>query len=114
MRSTAVVAALVALLAGYTAWEYKKAAMHTGDTAQEKRLFFFVPEQVDRFKLIRGSETVLVEREGEDWKIKQPVEDMAEKSAVEAFLYSVMIQKGKIFRDADESKTTKYGEFGLE
>src|SRR4051794_4207404 len=101
---TAILSAFVVLLAGYTAWEYKKAAMHTGDTAQEKRLFFFVPEQVEQFTLTRGKETILVVRDGEDFKIKQPVEDMAERSAVEAFLYSVMIQKGKIFRDADETK----------
>ncbi|MGZ3721829.1 MAG: DUF4340 domain-containing protein, partial [Bdellovibrionales bacterium] len=111
---TALLSVFVLLVAGYTAWEYKNAALHSGDTAEEKRLFFFMPEHVSQFKLTRGTETLLVVRDGDDWNIKQPVEDQAERSAVEAFLYSVMIQKGKTFRSSEESKNTKYSEFGLE
>jgi hypothetical protein len=113
-RGTAVLSLFVVLLAGYTAWEYKKASLHSGDTDVEKRLFYFVPDDVDSFRIKRPDSTVSVVHHGDEWQMIEPAKDLAEKSAVEAFLYSVMIQKGKVFRDADESKTTDLKQFGLD
>jgi len=113
-RGTWILFAVVAVLAAYTAWEFKKAGPETNDVSQQKKLFDFKNEQVDQIKLTHGGDTVLVIREGETWHMKQPVDDDVEKSAVEAFLYSVVIQKGKVFRSEDESKNTKWADFGLE
>src|SRR5665213_250325 len=112
-RGTAVLSAFVVLLVAYTAWEYKKAGPDTASAGIEKKLFEFTPDQVSQVKLVRGKETVLIVREGPtEWKMKQPVEDDTETSAVEAFLYSLMIQKGKIFRGEDDAKGIDWAKFG--
>lgn len=112
-RGTAIVTALVVLLAGYTYWEYRNAEKHSGDSATERRLFYFVPEDVKDFKLTHGKDEMVIVRDGDQWKMKKPFDDLGDKSAVDAFLYSLMIQRGRTVDADDQTKTVDWGQFGL-
>jgi hypothetical protein len=112
-RSTGIMLVLVAVLAGYTLWEYKKADSDA-DTAQEKKLFNFKNEDVDQLKITHKDQNLLIVREADGWKVKQPYDDLAEPSAMDAVLYSIAVQKGKAFRGEDDAKTIKWADFGLE
>lgn len=113
-RGTAILSLCVVALALYTAWEYKKAADTSGDAPEEKHLFSFNSDQVEQVQITHGAETMLIVRESDSWKMKKPFVDDAETSVMDAFIYSVRMQKGKTFRGEDESKGTKWAEFGLE
>jgi hypothetical protein len=114
-RGTALLSIFVVMVAGYTAWEYKKAAQDAGtNTEQEKRLFTIKHEDVQKIKLTRPTETILIQQEAGFWKIKSPVEDTADASSVDALLYSLLNQKGKIFRSEEDMKAPNWAEFGLE
>lgn len=114
-RSTSVMFVLVGALAGYTYWDYRKTQKNQGvDVEQEKRLFSVESNEVSEI-LVRQKDAVVhaVKKNGE-WSLLKPVEDEADGSAVEAFIYSAVIQKGKFFRNEDESKTTNWAEYGLD
>jgi len=114
-KGNAIFVGAVALIAAYSAWEFKTTGPDHLDANIEKKLFNFKTEQVDRIKITHGpQETLLIVRDGEHWKMKQPVEDDTESTAVDALLYSVQIQKGKMFRGEDDSKSTKWSDYGLE
>ena len=113
-RGTAILSLCVVALALYTAWEYKKAGDSSGDAPEEKHLFLFNSDQVEQVQIIRGTETILIVLEGDSWKMKKPFVDDAETSVMDAFIYSVRMQKGKTFRGEDEKKATKWADFGLE
>ncbi len=114
-RSTGILSFFVVVLAVYTVWEYKKANREDGfSDAQEVKLLRFANDDVQQISLKHPDESIVLLKDGADWKMKSPIADDAETSAVDAFLYSLQIQKGKIFRGEEESKSINWAEFGLE
>jgi hypothetical protein len=113
-RGTWILFAMVAALAGYTYWEYRKAAVPDQDTAEEKKLFNIKTAEVDEIKLTRPGGTIDVVRDGSDWKVKQPIEDAADSASVEGFIFTIAVHKGKVFRSEEEVKSTKWSDFGFE
>lgn len=113
-RGTAILGVLVTALALYTAWEYKKAQDAIGNSPDEKKLFTFKSEDIDKIKITHPDQTLALEKVNGQWQLKEPVSDEAEDSAVEALLYSIVIQKGKPFRTEDEAKSGNLADFGLD
>lgn len=114
-RSTAVLSIVVIGIAGYTYWDFKKAAAPAieGQEAQTQ-LFTFSNDKVTGIKIESATETIEMEKEGDVWTITKPLKDMGESTAIDSFLYLVLAQQGKAFRDEEISKTTpKWEEFGL-
>ena len=113
--STWLMFLVVALLAGYTAWDYRKAVKEEGvDADQEKRLFAMEPGDVEEIKVQQKDDLVDIKKENGVWHMLKPVDDEADSSAVEAFNYSTVIQKGKFFRSEDDAKNTKWADYGLD
>lgn len=110
-RSTGIMVVLVALLAGYTYYEYKNAAEDAEIEKGERRIFHLLRDDLEEINLeVNGTETV-IRRDGAGWKVTKPVEDVAEQSAVEGFLYTLLTQKGKEFQD---EKNPNWASFGLD
>jgi len=110
-RSTGVMTLLVAALAGYTFYEYKNAAEDAETEKGERRIFQLLRDDLEEIELdVKGVKTI-IRRDGAGWKVAHPVEDVAEQSAVEGFLYTLLTQKGKVFQ---EEKNPKWADFGLD
>jgi hypothetical protein len=104
--------ALVAGLAGYTVYEYKDSEDTAGTAKGEKRIFHLLRDDLEEITILsKGTETVLKRQEGQ-WQMTKPVEDLAEASAVEGFIYSTLTQKGREFREAGGK--VGWAEYGLE
>lgn len=113
-KSTWIMATLVAALAVFTYFEYKSADQDAAAARGEKRAFELLRDDIEEIHLnAKGVKTVL-KKEGGEWKLVEPVQDLAESGAVEGFLFSLLSQKGQEFRTPEESKTTNWAEFGLE
>lgn len=115
-RSTWLMTVFVLGLAGYTVWEYRKASKNEGvDINIEKRLFNIRSEEIVEAKLTRKEDSFTLKRSGDDWNMTAPVVDEGDTSAIDAFLYSLQIQKGKIFRGEDDAgKAINWTEFGFD
>lgn len=113
-RATGVMSVFAILLVAYTAWEYKKTGNGEVDTPQERRLFQFKNEDVQQIQFIHPTSRVVIDRVDNGWKMTEPVTDLVESTAIDALLYSVLIQKGKVFRSPDDGKDKPvWSEFGL-
>lgn len=113
-KSTWIMAAAVALLAAYTLYDFKK-NQDQGPTAEgERRLFYLLRDDLEEIELTVRGQTTVVKKDGDSWKLTKPVEDLAEPSAVEGFIFSLLTQKGKEFQSSDDQKSAKPSEYGLE
>lgn len=84
-RSTLVLLGIVVVLALVIfLWEKKQPS--TGQIEKEAdKLFAFFPEKVDRIER-SGPDPVVLEKTGNDWSVKSPIQDPADNSSVEGFL----------------------------
>jgi len=99
-RSTLVLLGIVVVLALVIfLWEKKQPS--TGQIEKDAdKLFASFPEKVDKIERT-GSDPVVLQKAGGDWRLKSPIEDPADNSSVEGFLEvlkgaqaSRMIEKG--------------------
>ena len=72
------------------------------------------PAEVTEIQVIKEGLPVHLKKDKDVWQMLKPVEDEADGSAVDAFVYSAVIQKGKFFRSDDDAKATKWADYGLE
>lgn len=114
MRFTYLWAALVALLAGYVVYDIRQQGAGESLAAGEVRAFSFPRDQVTRFSLTREGQTITVVRDGDDWRVKQPLEDDAEETAVDGFLFALEMERLREFRDADEKAAPDWAKYGLD
>ena len=82
--------------------------------ADRKKIFNFKNDDVDNIKIDRPDGSLEITRTKEGWKVVKPYNDLAEPTAVDAILYSLNLQKGKIFRTEDESKPINWKELQLD
>lgn len=111
--STAVMAAIVAAVAGFAFFEYKKGEGDEAKKAQEDRLF---PESDANFTTIKlGSDKdtmlELVKDKGA-WNLKVPVQDSADDTASDGLVGELASQKAKTLET--EGGPPKWTEYGLE
>lgn len=113
-RGTWIMMGVVALLVAVTLYEYKTAEDDEREAKGERRLFYLLRDDLEEIELTSKGHTTVVRKEGKDWKLVKPVEDLAEPSAVEGFVFSLLQQKGKEFQTDKQAKETKFAEFGLD
>ena len=112
-RSTLVMAVLVAAVAGFAFFEYKKGESDEAKKAQEDRVF---PEADSNFTHIRiGTDKVAfveVDKENSIWQMKEPVKDLADDSAIDSLVGDIASQKAKTLDT--EGIAPKWVEYGLD
>ena len=114
-QPTIIATVVVAALAAFSIYDYKKNGEISNDTkaGEQKTLFKLVKEDVQKIVLTRPAEGVELVRVGQEWRVTKPLEDLAETGAIESFLYLALAQKGKVFRGPDDG-TPNWAEFGLD
>lgn len=113
-RSTGILFVLVALLAGYTFYEFKHADEDAASERGEVPAFSLKRENVEKIKLTHQEVEIELRKDGDSWKMIKPVEDLAESSMVDGFMISTLPEKLKSFRSADDGKEIKWAEYGLD
>lgn len=104
---------LVLLVAAYTFWDYRKLVESGADPeSQEIRLFQFQNEQVTRVRISNAEESIEIRKVGESWQMIKPLEDQVDSASLEAFLYSLGSQKGKLFAEGEKA-SPDWTTFGL-
>lgn len=111
---TWILTVVVALVAGYTFYEYKHAEGDLEEALGERPAFTLKRENIDDLTFKSKDETIVLHKDGDDWKMKLPVQDLADESAIEGFLFSLTTQKLKTFLPDDEAKAVKWSDYGLE
>jgi hypothetical protein len=89
-RSTWLLILTALGLGAYVYWSERTPSVRVDGLAGPRIAFeSIVPAQVTAVELLRSNSVVRVEREGDTWRIRQPMADLADRSAVEAFLRSL-------------------------
>jgi hypothetical protein len=111
-QTTAVLAALLAVLAGfYYVYEMRWGPAREEAAARKGRLFSAETKDVTEVQLTRGGERVRLQREGESWQLLEPVKARGSRTAVDELLATVMT--AKIDREIDP-KPASPADFGLD
>ena len=109
-KATYLWAILVLGLAGYTYWDYRKTAGGPELEKGERLAFSVKREDVTAIKFTRGTDKVELKKEGDEWRLLAPVQDWAEDSIIDGFLFGIMNEKVRGFREDDTKPDwTKYG-----
>jgi hypothetical protein len=113
-RSTGVLFVLVAALAGYTYYEFKHADEHAAVERGEMAAFRLKRDEIDTVKLTLQGVEIDLHKENDLWKMRKPVEDLAESSVIEGFLISTLGEKLKSFQSVEEARQVNWADYGLD
>lgn len=113
-KSTWLMAIGVAVLAAYTLYDFKQSEGEGITAKGQRRLFYLLRDDLEEIELTTKGVTTLVKKDGDGWKLVKPVDDLAESSAIEGFVFSLLTQKGKEFQSDDDRKNVKAAEYGLD
>lgn len=113
-RSTGLLFLFVAVLVGYTFYEFKNEDRDAALARGEANAFDFKREDIQSIKAkLKGGDIELVRR-GDVWQMVKPVDDLGESTLIEGFLVSLLAQKLKDFQNPSESQNVKMADYGLE
>jgi hypothetical protein len=112
-RTTLILLVLVLLVAGIVYLDFHKGT--TTEQAQEKRkrLLNVIAEDVTALELARSNQTIIVEKSGDRWDIKQPLAVRASASAVSAILGEIEFAERDRTLTEGELKDVDLAGFGL-
>ncbi|MBI4639797.1 MAG: DUF4340 domain-containing protein [Candidatus Tectomicrobia bacterium] len=111
IRTTALFALILLVLGGYFyLFEVRKVKLDEEREARETRLLKASKEAIEEIKLKWQGEEVVVKKEGDQWKIIQPLEIMADQKAAESIISA--LDRSKIER-VIEKNPSKLDDFGL-
>jgi hypothetical protein len=92
--TTLIVAGLVLLVAAYAYFfEYKKANEDKQLAEQNAKVIGVEEEKLAKIELIRQSGPLVLEKDGELWKLTQPVQDSTDAADVESYLRALSNEK---------------------
>jgi len=116
LRASWVMSLLVAALAVYTFFEYRK-AQNEGTFAEDERASFsFRSENIDYLKIERPQDPVELRKEDDGrWKMTVPVQDDVEETSALSFLLSLTTQRVRLFKpEGEDLGKVDWGKYGLE
>ncbi|MBI3086494.1 MAG: DUF4340 domain-containing protein [candidate division NC10 bacterium] len=107
VRTTLILAILVALLGGYYVWSLRQPKPETGNPT----VFAFDDKAVQEVTITRDGRTIGLRRDGETWRLTRPVEARADQAPAAALVASLTL--ARIERIVEE-KPASLADFGLE
>ncbi|MBI3121296.1 MAG: DUF4340 domain-containing protein [candidate division NC10 bacterium] len=107
VRTTLILAILVALLGGYYVWSLRQPKPETGNPT----VFAFDDKAVQEVTITRDGRTIGLRRDGETWRLTRPVEARADQGPAAALVASLTL--ARIERIVEE-KPASLADFGLE
>jgi hypothetical protein len=85
-RTTLFLILLVALVGGFVFWDHYKGTTTEKVEAKRKRILDLEPKDITGIDLVRSNQTLVLERAGDNWDMKQPLATRADASAVNSIL----------------------------
>ena len=85
-RKTLFLVVLAVIVGGLVVWDHFKGTTTTDREVQGKHILNIDTKQVSHFELARSNQTIVLERTGDNWDIKQPIAVRADFSAVSSTL----------------------------
>lgn len=92
-RSTLVFGALIAGVIGYTVYDYKREERESAAKAEAERVLTIGEADISRIKVVRPAETMVLTKEGAQWRIIEPLEDEVESEAANVYINSIGMEK---------------------
>lgn len=72
-RKTLFLMMVVCIVGGLVVWDHFNGTTTTDKNTQNKRILNLDAKQVSHFELVRSNQTIVLEKTGDNWDIKQPV-----------------------------------------
>jgi hypothetical protein len=85
-RTTLLLVMLVAIFGGLVVWDHYKGTTTEKVEAKSKRILDLNPKVITGIDLVRSNQTLVLERSGDNWDMKQPLVTRADASAVNSIL----------------------------
>jgi hypothetical protein len=85
-RTTLFLIVLVTLVGGFVFWDHHKGTTTEKSEVKRKRILDLDPKDVTGIDLVRSNQTLVLERAGDNWDMKQPLATRADTSAVNSIL----------------------------
>lgn len=110
-RGTLIMAVIVGALAAYAYFgEFKK--RQNEETVKEKQAVVVKIEKdkVSRVKVVKDGAIVQIKKEGNDWHVTDPVQDLADEDVIKGWIENLTTEKS----DSEISEDIKWEIFGLD
>ncbi|MCB0387095.1 MAG: DUF4340 domain-containing protein, partial [Bdellovibrionales bacterium] len=109
-RSTLIFALVVAAVVGYAVYEMKRGETKSVTEAKADRLFAWDEKDVQEISLRHDDGQLTIVREGDNWRLKEPVADRVDDFMVTSFLSSLLSQVAKVVEEDNQN----WADYGLE
>jgi len=113
-RKTLFLIVLVGIVGGVAVWDHFQGTTTTDRVQHSKRLLNLDAKQVSHFELVHSNQTIVLEKTGPHWDIKQPIAVRADFAAVSSTLDELeFTERSRTLTEQDLQGASLAG-FGLE
>ncbi|HEX4924372.1 MAG TPA: DUF4340 domain-containing protein [Bdellovibrionales bacterium] len=110
-RGTLIMAVIVGLLAAYAYFgEFKKRKAEETVKEQQAVVVKIEKDKVSRVKLTKDGKTLEIKKEGADWHVTQPVQDLADEDAIKGWVENLTTEKS----ESEITEQIDWAIFGLD
>lgn len=113
-RTTLILVVVALVISGVVVLDFYKGTPTEDARAKRKRLLDFEAADVTGMDLVRSNQTIILEKSGDRWDIKQPLAVRADSSAVRSILDELEFAERQRALTEAELADTKPADFGLE
>jgi len=113
-RTTLFLIVLVALVGGLVLWDQYKGTTTERHQLKSKRIVDFDPRDVTGIDLVRSNQTIVLEKTGDNWNLKQPLAARADASAVNSILDELEFAERTRTLTEKELEGVSLTDFGLD
>ncbi len=113
-RTTLFLVVLVALFGGFVVWDHYKGTPTEERAAKGKRILDFEAKDVTHIDLVRSNQTIVLDKTGDNWDMKQPLASRADDGAVNSILDELEFAERTRVLTGKELEGVSLSDFGLD
>jgi len=113
-RTTLFLVGLVALLSGFVVWDHFEGTPTEERTSKGKRILDFEAKDVTHIDLVRSNQTIVLDKTGDNWDMKQPLASRADDGAVNSILDELEFAERTRVLAGKELEGVNLSDFGLD